>query len=318
MNATKKAMIADCDHASIDIEREILKDLCPELPWLNCKTEDEVIAHCGGAAALLIQYAPMTERVLQSLPELKIIIRYGVGVDTIDLKAAAKLGIIASNVPDYGTEEVSDHALGLYLSLSRKILKANQSIREGIWDFRELRPVHRHQILTMGIIGLGRIGGAMARKAHGIGMNIVAYDPTHGDLPVPDYIRMLGLDELLTNADVVSVHCPLNDSTRNLLDEKHLGMMKSSAYLINTARGSIVNEVALEKMLFEGKLAGAAFDVFSKEPAPTDHPLLRHDNFICTPHMAWHSEESAVELKRKAAEEARRILLDQAPLYQVN
>jgi D-3-phosphoglycerate dehydrogenase len=318
MEQKNTVKIADCDHESIDMERSVLKDICDPLPWLNCRTEDEVIEQCDDAAGLLIQYAPMPERVLRRLPELRVIVRYGVGVDTIDLKVAAELGIVVSNVPDYGTDEVSDHALALILTLSRKILQSNQLIRSGVWDFRAVRPVHRMQKQTLGIIGIGRIGGALARKAKAIGMNIIAYDPYSQASAMPDYITMTGLDALLAEADIVSVHCPLDDKTRNLIDGRRLGLMKKGAYLVNTARGSIVDEVALEKALADGSLAGAALDVFSKEPVGPDHPLLRHQNFICSPHMAWHSEVSAVELKRKAAEETRRVLMGEAPHYQVN
>ena len=191
-------------------------------------------------------------------------------------------------------------------------------VKGGQWDFRLLRPIYRHQVQTVGIIGAGRIGLAMAHKTHALGMQVVAYDPYVAPDRVPDYVSLVGLDELLAQADVVSVHCPLSESTRFLIDEDKLRLMKPSAYLINTARGSIVDEVALEKMLAENRLAGAAMDVFSPEPAPATHPLFKHENFLATPHMAWHSEESARELKRKAAEEVRRVLRGEPPLYQVN
>lgn len=317
--ATEHAVIvADCDHESIDIERKVLADLSSNIPWLACKTEDAVIEQCANAEALIIMYAPLTRRVMQHLKRCKIIARYGVGVDTIDLKAAAELGIIASNVPDYGTQEVSDHALAMMLALSRKIGIANALVKQGIWDFRQVRPIHRHQLQTVGVIGIGRIGGAMAHKTHAMGMKVIAYDPYIPRERVPDYVTMVGFDELMRQSDIVSVHCPLTDETRFMVDEKMLGMMKPSAYLINTARGNIVNEAALEKMLAGDRLAGAAMDVLSVEPGPPTHPLFKYDNFICTPHMAWHSTESAQELKRKAAEEVRRVLRGEAPLYQVN
>jgi D-3-phosphoglycerate dehydrogenase len=181
-----------------------------------------------------------------------------------------------------------------------------------------MEPVHRHQVQTIGIIGIGRIGGSMAHKTHALGMKVIAHDPYVSRDKVPDYVTLVSLEELLEQSDVVSVHCPLLETTRFMLDEKMLRLMKPSAYLVNTARGSIVDEVALEKMLGEGKLAGAAMDVLRVEPGAPDHPLFKHENFLCTPHMAWHSEESAKELKRKVAEEARRVLRGEAPLYQVN
>ena len=311
-------LIVDCDHASIAIEQAVLADVCPDIPWLTCKTEDEVIAQCAEAEALIIMYAPMTRRVLCELKQCKIIARYGVGVDTVDLQAAAELGIVVSNVPDYGTHEVSDHALAMMLCLTRKIPYANSLVKSGRWDFRLMHPVHRHQVQTIGIIGLGRIGSAMAHKTHALGMRVITHDPFVPPERVPDYVTLVGLDELLQQSDVVSVHCPLSDSTRNLLDEARLRQMKPTAYLVNTARGSIVDEAALDRMLGEKLLAGAALDVFSVEPGSPAHSLFKYENFLCTPHMAWHSEEAAQELKRKAAEEVRRVLLGEPPHYQVN
>lgn len=318
MASGQVVIVADCDHPSISIEREVLKDLCPDIAWLKCRTEDEIIAQCAQADGILMMYAPMTRRVMQTLRRCKVIARYGVGVDTVDLKAAAELGIVVSNVPDYGTQEVSDHALGLMLCLTRKIAMASSLVKRGIWDFRLLQPIYRHQVQTIGIVGLGRIGRAMADKTRALGMKVIACDPLVARDRVPDFITLVSLEQLLAQADVVSVHCPLSDTTRNMLDEKMLRLMKPSAYLVNTARGSIVNEAALDDLLAEKKLAGAAMDVLAVEPGAADHPLFKHENFICTPHTAWHSEESMQELKRKAAEEVRRVLNGEAPFYQVN
>ncbi len=311
-------IIADCDHSSIDIERSVLQDTAGEVRWLVCKTEDDIIAQCGEGEGIIIQYAPMSRRVLEKLPRCRIIARYGVGVDTVDLAAATERGIIVSNVPDYGTHEVSDHALAMMLCLTRKVPMASALVKRGAWDFRLMQPVRRHQVQTIGIIGLGRIGQAMAHKTHALGMKVIGYDPYIDPASLPDYISLLTLDEMLRQADVVSVHCPLTEITRHMLDASKLRLMKPSAYLVNTARGGIVDEAALEVMLSEGALAGAAMDVLAKEPGAVDHPLFKHENFYCTPHMAWHSEESALELKRKAAEEVRRVLRDEPPQYQVN
>lgn len=318
MASRQVVMVADCDHGSIDIERAVLRDVCPELAWFACRHEDEVIAQCASADALLIMYAPMTRRVLAALPRCKVIVRYGVGVDTIDLKAAAELGIVVSNVPDYGTQEVSDHALAMMLCLTRKITMASSLLKEGLWDFRLMQPVRRHQEQTIGIVGLGRIGRAMADKTRALGMKVLAYDPLVAAADLPDFITQVSLEQLLAQADVVSVHCPLNESTRMLLSGDKLRLMKPTAVLVNSARGSIVDEVVLEAMLSEGTLAGAAMDVFASEPTMPDHPLFRHENFLGSPHMAWYSDESIAELKRKAAEEVVRVLAGEAPRYQVN
>ncbi|WP_210203960.1 C-terminal binding protein [Bosea sp. 124] len=318
MSAQYVVKVADCDHGSIDIERGVLREACPSLPWLNCRTEDAVIAQCADTEALLIMYAPLTRRVLGHLTSCKSIVRYGVGVDTIDLRAAADLGIIVSNVPDYGTQEVADHALALMMCLTRKIVRANAQVKRGEWDFRQMRPVHRLQVQTAGLIGMGRIGQAMAHKVHALGMRVIAFDPAAAPEHVPDYVEMVGLEELLRASDVVSVHCPLTERTRNLLSEDRLRLMKPIAYLVNTARGNLVDEAALDRLLSEGRLAGAGFDVFGIEPPPADYPLLRHETFICSPHMAWHSDEAERDLKRSAAEEALRVLRGEPPKYQVN
>lgn len=316
--ANHVVIVVDCDHPSIAIEQAVLADICPSPAWLACRTEDEVIAQCGEGEGLLIQYAPMTRRVLEQLPRCKVIVRYGVGVDTVDLAAAHDLGIVVSNVPDYGTHEVADHALALMLCLTRKIERANRLVKAGQWDFRLLQPVHRHQVQTIGIVGVGRIGGAMAHRAHALGMQVLGCDPYVPRERLPAFVTPVGLDEMLRAADVVSVHCPLTDETRNMIDAAKLALMRPTAYLVNTARGSIVDEAALEAALAGGRLAGAAMDVLKSEPGKPAHPLFAHENFLCTPHMAWHSDESAQELKRKAAEEARRVLLGKAPHYRVN
>lgn len=318
MTAEKIVKVADCDHGSIDIERGVLREIAPSLPWLNCRTEEAVIEQCRDAEGLLIMYAPLTRRVLSELKSCKVVVRYGVGYDTIDVRAAADLGITVSNVPDYGTQEVADHALAMMMCLTRKILPATAQVKSGRWDFRQMRPVHRLQVQTVGLVGLGRIGSAMAQKVHGLGMRVIAFDPVALPSDVPDYVERVELDELMRVSDVVSVHCPLTPKTANLLDESKLSLMKPSAYLVNTARGNLVDEKALDRLLSEGKLAGAALDVFAVEPPPADHPLLRHENFLCSPHMAWHSDEAERDLKRKAAEELLRVLSGEAPKYQVN
>jgi D-3-phosphoglycerate dehydrogenase len=311
-------IVADCDHKTIEIEQGVLADICKNIPMLACRTEDEVIEQCAAAEGLIIMYAPITRRVISHLKHCKIIARYGVGVDTIDLKAAAEHGIIVSNVPDYGTNEVADHALAMMMALTRKVLQATATVKSGRWDFRLMQPVHRLQEQTLGVLGIGRIGSAMARRAHGIGMKVIACDPYVARERVPDYVTLVSLDELMRTSDVVSVHCPLTDETRMMLGEEKLGLMKPTAYLVNTARGSIVDEAVLDKMLGAGKLAGAGMDVLMKEPPAADNPLFRHDNFIVSPHMAWHSNSSVKDLKRKAAEEVRRVMRGEAPLYQVN
>jgi D-3-phosphoglycerate dehydrogenase / 2-oxoglutarate reductase len=317
---THKIIITDCDHENIDIETRITDEQHFSLEYLNCKTEEDVIAKCQGAPVFLNQYAPITERVLANLPDLKLVVRYGVGVNNIDLKAADQYGVQICNVPDYGTNEVADHALALMLSMTRKIPQMSELVRKGIWDYQKSIPIYRHSEQTVGVIGLGRIGTSFARKVQALGCRVIVCDSKYKDnqsRKLPDGMELVELDELLEQSDIVSLHCPL-ESAHNLIDEQQLRKMKSSAYLINVSRGGIINEDALFTALQEGWIAGAAADVAEKEPLSAESPLLQQENFLCTPHMAWYSEQAALELKRKVAEEAVRFLKGKPVHYPIN
>lgn len=310
--------ITDCDHDSIQIEREVIEQLTDNFVLLNCKTEEDLIKHCQGAEGLINQYAPFTRRVLSQLPDCKVIVRYGVGVDNVDLEAASEYGIQVCNVPDYGTNEVSDHAIALMFALSRKVVELNTYVKNGIWNYQKSIPVFRLQEQTIGVVGLGRIGSAFAAKAHGLGMKVIGCEPYFHQGRIPDFVELVSFEQLLEQSDIISVHCPLNEVTTNLFGHKELQRMKNTAYLVNTARGGIINEADLDKALTNKWIAGAALDVLSNEPAGSDFPLLKHDNFICTPHMAWYSEHAYKELKRKAAEEVVRVVSGETPVYPVN
>lgn len=315
-----KVIITDCDHDNIDIESEILSSPNFDLEWKNCIEEQDLIDQCQDGEAFIIQYAKITEKVLANLPNLKLVVRYGVGVNTIDLDAATRFGVQICNIPDYGTHEVADHALALLLNLTRKISLNNELIREGNWNFLNSIPIFRHSEQTVGIIGIGRIGTAFAQRVNALGCKVNAYDPKHlkcTTKKVPDFIQLVELDELLQSSDIISIHCPLETAV-NLIDEPQLKSMKQTAYLINVARGGIINETALDKALTEGWIAGAAVDVAEIEPIPKEHPLFKHKNFISTPHMGWYSEQSALELKRKVAEEVKRFLNNEPVHYPVN
>jgi len=300
-----KIVIADCDHKDIDIEQDIFAKSGLSCDWRKCVTEDEVKSGCADATVLLIQYAHISRSVMEALPSLKLVVRYGVGYDTVDVRAARELGVTVCNVPDYGTNEVADQAMAHTLCLARKLYLANADIRRGNWNFIETIPVYRLSCLTVGIVGFGRIGRQYAKRMNAFGARIIATDQQ--DLKAPEYVTMVSFEGLLRQSDIISIHCPA-DGNIDLIDEKEFAMMKDGAYLINTARGGIVNEDALDRALASGKLAGCGLDVVSREPLPADHPLLRHSNLTVSPHMAWYSEESACELKRKVAEEAVRFV----------
>jgi D-3-phosphoglycerate dehydrogenase len=248
-----------------------------------------------------------------------VIARYGIGVDTVDVAAASTAGIMVTNVPDYCIDEVSDHTLALMLALARGVVRAMPATLAGMWDLETVRPLHRLRGQTLALIGFGRIGRAVAAKASPLGLRILAYDPY---LP-PDVIRAGGaepahLPTALREADILSIHVPLTAVTRHLVDSAALEQMKSSAFLVNTARGALVDTVALTTALKRGRLAGAALDVLESEPPPDDLELRRLPNVILTPHSAFYSEESLIESQTRAAEEVARVLRGERPLSLVN
>ena len=314
-----KVVITDCDHENIDIEREVLSKNGISFELLECKTEEDLIRECKGVNGFINQYAPITERVLKELPDLKFVVRYGVGVNNVDLNAATKYGVQICNVPDYGMNEVADQALAMMLALTRKIVLMNEFTRKEKWDYQRSIPIYRHSCQTVGIVGVGRIGTSFAKKVHALGCKVVAYDPYYPNKKhaAPDFIEFLSLEDVLKTSDVVSIHCP-SDHAINLIGEAELKSMKESAYLVNVSRGGIIDEKALDKALSEKWIAGAALDVVLEEPLALDSPLFKHENFICTPHMAWYSEEAALELKRKVAEETARFAKGEEIHYPVN
>jgi D-3-phosphoglycerate dehydrogenase / 2-oxoglutarate reductase len=315
-----RVLITDCDHENINIEADILNNASIPFELKQCKTEQDLIELGRGAKVFINQYAPITEQVLAQLPDLRLVVRYGVGVNNVDLHAATKYGVQICNVPDYGTNEVADHALALMLALTRKITVMNHHVHNGVWDYRKSIPIFRHSEQTVGIIGVGRIGLSFAKRVKALGCKVIGFDPKYfGEKAkqIPDFIELVQLKELFERSDIVSIHCPL-DHARDLVGESELRRMKQTAYLINVSRGGIINESALKKALQERWIAGAAIDVADVEPLTIDSGLLRHEQFICTPHMAWYSEQAANELKRKVAEEAVRFLSGQPVRYRVN
>lgn len=312
-------IITDCDHKDIQIETDVFQKAGIPFRLMQCKSEEDLIKKCAEADIFLNQYAPITRRVMEALPKLKMVVRYGVGINNVDVEAAAELGVQVCNVPDYGTNEVADHALAMMLSLTRKTAFMNNYTKLEAWDYVKAIPIRRMSFLTIGVIGLGRIGRNFAKKAAALGSKIISYDPYYepNEEDGTDFAEAVELSELLKKADIISIHCPM-DGAEDLISYEEFKQMKSSAYLINVARGGIVNEQALDMALEQKLLAGAAFDCMETEPMNPDSKLFRHENFLVTPHMAWYSEEAALELKRKAAEEAVRMTIGEALYYPVN
>ncbi|MBN2308719.1 MAG: C-terminal binding protein [Candidatus Hydrogenedentes bacterium] len=313
----KKAIITDHGFPHIDLEREIIESAGFELDFIQpiCKSEDDIISTCGQADALLVQWAPVTRRVLEALPNVRCIVRYGVGVNNFDLDAARDLGVVAANVPDFCVDEVANHALAMILSLCRRIPQDHQQILQGGWGVNPFRPIHALTDLALGLVSFGKIARNLARKASALGFSIIACDPYVDDSIFAEcQAKRVESDELIEQADIVSLHCPLLPETTHLMDSRAFGRMKPGAILINTSRGPVVDEPALVEALRAGRLGGAGLDVFEEEPLPPGSPLRTFPNVILTSHAASVSEKAVELLQRKAAEAARDFLLGKDPV----
>ncbi len=311
--------ISDCDHEALKEEKAVFGKNGIALVLHQCRTEDDLIRELQEYEVIGNQYAPLTEKVFCGLPRLRCAVRYGVGVDNVDLEAATRHGVKICNVPDYGVQEVAAHAAAFMLALCRKIIPMDRDVKRGRWNYKASIPINRFNRMTIGIIGLGRIGKCFARIVQGLDCRIIAYDPRYGrcsGAEIGEHIALVPFPELLETADIVSIHTPL-ESSRGMIGEKELRLMKTTAYLINVSRGGIIDEEALDRALENRWIAGAACDVFEKEP-PGGTPLLRHENFIATPHMAWYSEQASRELKTKLAEEMTRACYGLPLKYQLN
>lgn len=294
---------------SLETERRKLAEIGADLIEAPGTSEEEIVGAARDADGMLVCYAEITRKVIESLEKCRVIGRYGIGVNNIDLEAATEKGIQVANVPDYCVDEVSDHALALLLACARKIPQLDRTVKEGRWDFREQRPMFRVRGRTLGLVGFGKIARALAHKAQALGFKVVAYDPyVAEDEARARGVALVGLQELLSTADFVSVHAPLTRETRGLLGERELSWMKPTAYVINTARAEVVDEGALRRALVEGRIAGAALDVLAGERSDTGDPLVAMDRVILTPHCAFYSEESLQELQLRAVEEVVRGL----------
>ena len=311
-----RIVITECDHDAFDEEFAAAEAAGAELVVAQSRSREELVAQAEGADALVVQYAQVDGEMLDALPSVRAIGRYGVGVDTIDLAAATARGVVVCNVPDYGTEAVSDHAIALALSSAREIARLDRGVREGVVDFPGVRPLHLVTGRTFGIIGQGRIGRATARKAKGLGYEVVVHDLLEADI-ASEY-PFVSLPELLSQSSVISVHIPLTQDTHHLIGRDEFALMRPDAILVNTARGGVVDTNALVEALRAGRIRGAALDVTEVEPLPLQHELLTLPQVTLTPHLAWYSEESYGELKRRAVENVARILTGAEPRDVVN
>lgn len=323
----KKIAITDCEHVSYEQEQAACAAVGVEFVKYDLKTEDEVIEQMQDYPAIGVQYVKFTKKAFDQMPNLKCLVRYGIGVDNIDIAEATKHGVAVCNVPDYSIQEVAAHAFAMMMALTRKLKVLDRSMARGEWNYEHCIPLRRYSEMTVGIIGAGRIGRAFAGMVHSLGCRVIAYDIAFPkDMPadkkaavgLADYITLATLDEVLAQSDVLSLHSPLSRENSGALGAEQMQQMKDGAFLINVSRGGLVQEQALYEALVRGKLAGAACDTWEKEPTNADNPLLQLDNFIATPHMAWYSEESSKDLKRKVAEELLRALNGEPLAHQLN
>ena len=309
-----KVVVSDQVFPSVDIERNLLSGIDAELV-VATGDSDEVLKVAGDADAILNTYLPWPADSIARLENCKIIARYGIGFDNVDLDAARTAGIVVTNVPDYSVEEVAVHTLGLILAMVRKLFDAERLVREGGWAIRSLQPIHRFSELSVGLFGYGRIARKLAAPIRELGAEIVVHDPYLQ--PGPDLPKLVGLDELLATSDLVSIHAPLTSETRGIIGERALSIIKPGAMLVNTSRGPLVDLQAVTSALRSGRLAAAALDVFDQEPLDISR-IEGVPNLIATPHMAYYSEESLQESQRKATTQVIKVLTGEQPDYRVN
>ena len=302
-------VITDWGFPSLEPEQAVFSNEDIDLKAHQCKTEDEVASVSADADVVMVQWAPVKRKALEAMRKCRGIVRYGIGLDNIDLATARERGIPVRNVPDYCLHEVADHTLGLLLALQRQVVRVFDLVKAGTWKITPPLQLPPLRDCTLGLVGFGRIAQLVAERARGFGTRIVASDPFIAD----DVFRKAGVEkvpsaELIQRADLISLHCPLTEETRHVINASSLANMKPTALLVNTGRGGLIDTDALATVLGERRIAGAALDVLEQEPIPSDHALLKLDNVIITSHISWYSSASIKELQRKAALAALELL----------
>jgi len=303
-----KVFVTDYGFKDLAQEETLLQREGYDLYARKNSTEDELIAEVANADALLVQWAPVTAKVIDQLNRCKVIVRYGIGVDNVDLEAAKRKSIPVCNVPDYCIHEVADHTISLALSLARQLAETNSRLKQGLWDIVPPRRMPAFRDMLFATVGYGRIAREVLMRAKSLGFSVGACDPNVPDRQLRDAgVVLLKFDELVAQADIISLHLPLSNTTHHLINREVIGRMKTGSILVNTSRGGLIDTNALAEAIIEGKVV-AGLDVFETEPIPADHPLLKAENAMLTSHTAWYSERSVPTLQRMAVEEAIRGL----------
>lgn len=311
-------VVTDYDFPDVAEEQDVLSDAGIELETAQASTATEVIDAASGAEGLLVQYAPITEEVFEAVPSLKVVARYGIGVNNVDVESATEHGVYVTNVPSYCLDEVPEHALALIFACERKTSQFDAEIKGGRWDWKVGRPIQRLSGQTLGLAGFGKLPKRLIEKANGLDFEVIGYDPYISDEEFAEFgVEKVDFDGLLARSDIISIHAPLTPETENMFDADAFRRMQDDATLVNTARGGIVDIDALDAALRDGEIGGAGLDVMPEEP-PGKHSLFERENVVLTPHVAWYSEESITVLQRTAAQQVRTALEDDVPEHLVN
>lgn len=315
------AVVAVTDHVfpNLDPTEQVLSGIDAEVRLAAAKTPEAILEVARDADGLIVCYADVSAEIIDQLENCKIIARTGIGYDNVDLAAASAKGMYVTNVPEYCEDEVSDHAMALLLASIRKLKFLSSAVDGGTWDAGSAKPIRRLRGMTLGLVGLGKIPRRVATKAQAFGLEVLAFDPYAPDQVFSEAgVRSVSFDDLLAESDYVSIHAPLTPETEKMFGADAFAKMRKGAYLINTARGPLVDVDALADALDSGQIAGAGLDVLPTEPPPADSRLLGRPNVILTPHTGFYSEESMIDLQAKAAEQVVLVLSGRDPQYPVN
>ncbi len=317
--ARYRVVVTDHLFDSLAEEGRLFGQVDAELVEGQCRSEEEIITLARTADAILNTYAPMTAKVISALERCRVIVRFGIGYDNVAVDAATQKGIMVANTTDYCIDEVADQAMALLLACARGLFPAAKVAREPAWDLKRLPTLRRIRGQTLGLLGIGHIGSAVAARAQGFGLRILAYDPyVNGKVARELGVELVDLDTLISQADYLSIHAPLMKETQGMVGKETFAKMKPTAFLINVARGRIVNQAALCQALRQGEIAGAALDVLETEPPKSEDPITGLDNVVLTPHSAWYSEESRAEMRRRAVGQVISVLKGELPYSLIN
>jgi D-3-phosphoglycerate dehydrogenase len=321
-----KVVFTDYYYPNNQVEMDILKKLgdveivdCTKIIPGGVKEEDKVIEYASDADALIVQFAKISRKVIEQLKNCKIVSRYAIGVDIIDLKAAREKGIVVANVPDYCIEEVSDTAIAHIFNCVRKVSRANDLIHNGEWAYAKIKPIHRFSSHCIGLLAFGHIARRLAEKLQPFGVLLMAYDPYFKEQEKYPWVKFVSLEELLAQSDIVSVHVPLNEESHHLLNRERIALMKNGAIIVNTSRGGLIDEVALAEAIEAGKIASAGLDVLENSDEEYSKSILTKypDKVFITNHYGWYSEEAISDLQSKTALNVYEMLKNGKPLHQV-